>query len=108
MKEIEGKNAKYFINGGELTVVPLCDIDHHNCIMLKSEADRIIENNNIKNIVFDFENVGFMDSSGIGVIIGRYKKISYMGGGIIFQKASPAVDRILKMSGLYKLQKNTK
>ena len=58
---------------------------------------------NVKNIVFDFKDVSFMDSSGIGLIMGRYKKVMFIGGKAAVTNVGNAVDRIFKISGLYKI-----
>ena len=57
---------------------------------------------NIRSIVFDFEKTVFMDSSGIGMIMGRYKNIRFMGGTAIAVKVSDRIRRILTLSGVYK------
>ncbi|WP_131065472.1 STAS domain-containing protein, partial [Clostridioides difficile] len=57
----------------------------------------------VKNVVFNFENINFMDSSGIGVIIGRYKKISNEGGRVSVINISSRVKKIFDLSGLNKI-----
>ena len=79
------------------------ELDHHNAEYIRNAADRIIDTKVIKNMVLDFNNVSFMDSSGIGVIMGRYKKIVFNKGRIGVININKNVDRILKMSGLYRL-----
>lgn len=79
------------------------DLDHHNAIWIREEADKRIERENVKHVVFDFEHVNFMDSSGIGVIMGRYKKVIFIGGRAAVVNVSGSVDRILNFSGLYKI-----
>lgn len=79
------------------------DIDHHNALQIRTKADRLIERGALKNIVFDFGGVHFMDSSGIGMIMGRYKQVIFRGGKIAACKVSGEVDRILKISGLYRV-----
>ena len=54
-------------------------------------------------MVFDFENTRFMDSSGIGIIMGRYRKISCFGGRVYAIHADRQIQRILKVSGLNKI-----
>lgn len=79
------------------------DLDHHNAIWIREEADKRIERENIKHVVFDFEHVNFMDSSGIGVIMGRYKKVIFIGGKAAVVNISSSIDRIMNFSGLYKI-----
>ncbi len=76
------------------------EIDHHTAPKLKDSLEREIELRNIQNIVLDFDGVTFMDSSGIGVIVGRYKQISALGGKIMIIRVKPQVDKILELSGL--------
>ena len=79
------------------------DIDHHNAVQIRTKADRLIEKGDLKNIVFDFGEVHFMDSSGIGMIMGRYRQVIFQGGKIAACGVSNEVDRILKISGLYRV-----
>ena len=55
------------------------------------------------NVVFDFENTRFMDSSGVGIIMGRYRKISCFGGKVYAIHADRQIQRILRLSGLNKI-----
>lgn len=79
------------------------DLDHHNAVWIREEADKKIERENVKHVVFDFENVNFMDSSGIGVIMGRYKKVIFIGGKAAVVNVGSSIDRIMNFSGLYKI-----
>lgn len=79
------------------------DLDHHNAIWIREEADRRIERENVKHVVFDFENVNFMDSSGIGVIMGRYKKVIFIGGKAAVVNVGNNINKIMNFSGLYKI-----
>lgn len=79
------------------------ELDHHNAIRIREKADRLIDRNNIKHIIFDFSGAGFMDSAGIGVVMGRYKKVIFIGGKAAVANVNTAVDRIFRLSGLYKI-----
>lgn len=81
------------------------DLDHHNALYIREEADKRIAEQNIRDIVFDFSGVEFMDSSGIGVIMGRYKRVIFIGGQIAVACVNEVIDRILLLSGLYKIMK---
>ena len=76
------------------------EIDHHSAQRLKSELDREINLRKVLNLVLDFDRVTFMDSSGIGVIAGRYKEIKARGGKVMIIRVKPQVDKILEISGL--------
>lgn len=81
------------------------EIDHHHSVYISKVADQYILNEKVGNIVFDFERTTFMDSSGIGIIVGRYKKISCFGGQVFAINVDSRVRRILLMSGLNKIVK---
>ncbi|WP_066715334.1 anti-sigma F factor antagonist [Clostridium sp. Marseille-P299] len=84
------------------------DLDHHNAIWIREQADKILEQRNALNIIFDFKKVSFMDSSGIGVIMGRYKRVIFIGGKVAVVGVSDSVNRILMLSGLYKIMAHYK
>lgn len=91
-------------NIGTTLVVKLTgEIDHHTAPEIRDVIDREISINNTKNVVLDFDGVSFMDSSGIGMIVGRYKQISARGGKVMLIRVKPQVDKILEISGLKKL-----
>ncbi len=79
------------------------ELDHHNALRIREKADKLIDRNNIKHIIFDFSDAGFMDSAGIGVIMGRYRKVIFIGGKTAVAGVSSTVDRIFRLSGLYKI-----
>lgn len=79
------------------------ELDHHNAIRIREKADKLIDRHNIKHIIFDFSGAGFMDSAGIGVIMGRYRKVIFIGGKTAVANVSSTVDRIFRLSGLYKI-----
>lgn len=78
------------------------EIDHHETVEISKRADHYIIHGEVKNIVFDFEDTQFMDSSGIGLIMGRYKKVICFGGGIFAINADKRIRKIISLSGLQK------
>lgn len=76
------------------------ELDHHNAGKLKERTDRFLVMDEVEHIVFDFENTVFMDSSGIGVIMGRYRKVSCFGGKVYAIHTNQRIQKIMKMSGL--------
>ena len=78
------------------------EIDHHMAEILRRNADYEIQRRSPKTVVFDFNNVYFMDSAGIGLIMGRYRKI-HEKGRIYVAGAGEGISRILLISGLHKL-----
>lgn len=94
---------KYQVQENCLTIFLPSDVDHHNAEEIKKEADHLIDKEHIRYIIFDFADTSFMDSSGIGVIMGRYKKVYMMGGEIWAVHASDRMKKILTMSGVMKI-----
>ena len=76
------------------------EVDHHRSAHIGEMADRFILNKEVRHVVFDFGDTRFMDSSGIGIIVGRYKKISCFGGKVYIIHADKQIRRIIRMSGL--------
>ena len=84
------------------------EIDEHSVQMIRGEADYEIKRYMPKKIVFDFDSVTFMDSAGIGLIIGRYKLASMIGAKLEMKNLSNGVRKIFEMSGLLRLIPETK
>ena len=82
------------------------ELDHHNCRNLKYETDLLLSENYINKIIFDFTATEFMDSSGIGVLLNRYKQMEGSGGRVLIYGAGPQVKRIMTIGGIAKLIKN--
>ena len=76
------------------------EVDHHKSIYISRTADEYIMKDGVGNVVFDFEQTTFMDSSGVGIILGRYRKISCFGGKVYAVNAGSRIRRLLLLSGL--------
>ena len=81
------------------------EIDHHTAKGLREKIDFEIENSSPKTLILDFSDVTFMDSSGIGLIMGRYKLMKASGGEVIIKNPSPNTLRVLKLAGMDRLAK---
>ena len=77
------------------------ELDHHTSALIRDEIDKTVDAFHSKHLIFNFKKVSFMDSSGIGVIMGRYNKISELGGRLVITGCSEYIDRILDMAGIY-------
>lgn len=95
-----GFAMQIYTEKNSLIIAPEGDIDHHSAEKIRREADKCLESSGIINIVFDLSKTAFMDSSGIGMIIGRYRKVSILGGKITIRNADDALMRIIGISGL--------
>ena len=83
-----------------LIVTVTGDIDQHNASSIREEIDVRISHENIAGIIFDFSRLDFMDSSGIGIIIGRYKIMSAIGGRVFIVTDKPTIKKLLSLSGI--------
>ncbi|MEI5907121.1 anti-sigma F factor antagonist [Bacillus spongiae] len=79
------------------------ELDHHTAATLREQATNLIEEHRITHIVLNLENLTFMDSSGLGVILGRYKQIKQQNGEMVVCAISPSVKRLFDLSGLFKI-----
>lgn len=79
------------------------EIDHHLAEKMRRKMDNEIERYMPKKIVFDFNQVTFMDSAGIGMLIGRYKSIRRLGGVAELINVKPSIEKIFEMCGLLKI-----
>lgn len=76
------------------------ELDHHQAAKISKAADSYIIKEPVRHIVFDFEDTRLMDSSGVGLIVGRYKKIVCFGGKVYAVNADERIRRIIGLSGL--------
>ncbi|MCL2399431.1 MAG: anti-sigma F factor antagonist [Defluviitaleaceae bacterium] len=79
------------------------EIDHHTTKGLKEKIARAFEPTDCRQMIFDLSRVTFMDSSGIGMIIGRYKNAQERGGTVAITGMNPGIERIFQISGLAKI-----
>lgn len=96
------EQTTYEISGRDLFVYLGMEIDHHQVSFITREISFYIGSKMTKNIIFDFQNVSFMDSSGIGMVMDAYKKAVMLGGTVMVCNMSKKVDRIFRMSGVYR------
>ncbi len=95
--------VKFSNKGTTLIVKIFGELDHHSAEYIKQKIDGELIKSRTKNLIFDFSNVSFMDSSGIGVIMGRFKSIQKLNGKAAIINVNGQVKRILEMSGILKL-----
>lgn len=90
---------------GTAIVVLSGEIDHHTAKNLRSELDKFVIAMQPEVLAIDFSNITFMDSSGIGLIIGRYKLLKECGGQLEIHSPQPYIRRVLKLSGIERIVK---
>lgn len=76
------------------------EIDHHTSKELRRQTESVLAQTGGRNIIFGFQDVTFMDSSGIGVMIGRYKQLQALGGRIAVLSPNEQIRTIIQLSGL--------
>lgn len=94
----------YFIWQDEVLIIRLeGELDHHEAASLKENWQAMLRDHQAVDVILNLEKVTFMDSSGIGVILGRYKEITARGGELVICALNPAIERLLQLSGLFKI-----
>lgn len=94
--EMTDKNMFVYLEG---------EIDHHSAKGMRAEIDKKIEEEMPLAVILDFSSVSFMDSSGIGLVMGRYKIINASGGKITIANAPKPIKKVMQLSGLDKIAK---
>lgn len=79
------------------------EIDHHEAEKIRRKADDEITRYMPRKVIFDFSNVTFMDSAGIGMVLGRYKMIKMLGGNLELKNVNSSINKIFEMSGITKI-----
>ncbi|UOQ85928.1 anti-sigma F factor antagonist [Gracilibacillus salinarum] len=79
------------------------ELDHHSAARLKIEWQEQLQKQGIQHVILNLNALHFMDSSGLGVVLGRYKEVKQLGGEMIVCSVNPAVKRLFDMSGLFKI-----
>lgn len=94
---------KYEVKGSLLIYQMSKELDHHVAQQICSELDMLIESFGIRELELDFERTEFMDSSGIGVVIGRSKTMQFRSGKIVLSNLNSRIARIVRSVGLQKI-----
>jgi len=94
-----------FVFSGDGTVTALIEgeIDHHSAALVRSAIDEQIIKKRPKNLKLDFSGVGFMDSSGIGLVMGRYRIMKEHGGTVAVVNTPESINRVMRLAGLERL-----
>ena len=79
------------------------EVDHCFADEIRDMVDRKLQLENIQYLEFDFKNTEFMDSSGIGLLMGRYKLMRALGGSVTIVHAGERIQKILMLSGIHKI-----
>lgn len=91
------------VMGNTLIVQIIGEVDHNEATKARERIDRALDNYRVQNLIFDFGKVTFMDSSGIGMVLGRYRKMGQQAGCMAIVNCSKNVRNILNMAGIFSI-----
>ena len=92
------------VRRGQRVIVSLVgELDHHSAAQARASLDAMLRDVTVREMQLDLSQVSFMDSAGLGVVLGRYKTLSARGGRMIVSGVKTPIDRIFRMSGIYAL-----
>lgn len=86
-----------------VTVSLTGELDHYTAPEIRAQLDDILRDPNVTCLVLDMEHLSFMDSSGIGVLLGRLKLLQQRGGGLYVWRMQPSVERLFRLTGLQRV-----
>lgn len=92
-------------NGETVTAYLSGELDHHSAKEMREAIDNAVELNMPARLVLNFKNVSFMDSSGIGLVMGRYRILSRTGAELNITGTSPQIYKVMKLAGIERLAK---
>lgn len=91
------------VNENVMVVRLFGELDHHAAAGIREDIDRSLERCAPCDLVFDFEKVTYMDSAGIGMVLGRYRRLREAGGSVVIASCAKTVRGILHMAGIFSL-----
>lgn len=98
-------SLNFDFNDGELRAAIVGEINHHSAVFVRQEIDEKIQELRPQNLVLDLADAPFMDSSGLGLIMGRYQLMQDLGGTLTIANPSAEHKKLIKLAGLNKLIK---
>jgi stage II sporulation protein AA (anti-sigma F factor antagonist) len=103
--QIKNRNCRVDISKekGILTVRLSGEIDHHSAVGIRSEIDAMIAELRPERLALDLSGIDFMDSSGIGLIMGRYARMKAVGGELVVERPNARIRKIFEMAGLERI-----
>ena len=98
-----GMDSGMKVENRSLRIRVPAELDHHSAAQICAQADELVRTQDIREIVFDFSRTVFCDSSGVGMLMGRYKMMLALGGTVKAVRVQGRVERILMLSGVMKV-----
>lgn len=88
-----GDAVRFYLSG---------ELDEHYAKGVKQYIDEVIaKNSGLKKVVFNLSELEFMDSTGVGMLLGRYKRLKKMGADCFIESPRPSVEKVIEVSGIY-------
>lgn len=104
MKKMLGTTTTgYEVTGNQMIVHLPGEMDDHNCKGIREDIENILRMHDIRQMIFDFSTTTFMDSSGLGVLLGRCRSMKQRGGVVFVYGESERIHRILSICGVYQV-----
>ena len=99
------KNCKldFEYNDGELLIFIKGELDHYSAVWVRGEIDKKIVETSPRSAVLVLSGIDFMDSSGIGLVMGRYARMQNIGGTLTVRDPGERVERILRLAGIERI-----
>ena len=94
-------DIKYRLENDILYVMLSGELDEYSATYIRDCLDKAFDSNNFESVVFELSSLEFMDSTGIGVLIGRYKKLKKRNKSIYIANPTRTIEKIFNMSGIY-------
>ena len=88
---------------GSVTVVVAGELDHFAAPQIRAMLDDLLQDPMVTHLVLDLENLTFMDSSGIGVLLGRLRTLQNRGGKMSVKNMQPPVEKLFRLSGMHRV-----
>ena len=83
-----------------LSVMLYGEIDHHTALFLREDLDDLILRERPERLILDLSQINFMDSAGLGLLMGRYRLVRRLGGEMVVERVSERVEKILRLAGM--------
>ncbi len=97
--------AVYISDAGDGRIIARLtgEIDHHSAHWLRMDIDTAIQDRSPKELLLDFSEVSFMDSSGVGLVMGRYKNMKERGGRVVLANMPEYIEKVMNLAGMDRL-----
>ena len=96
-------DVKFKLINDVLYIMLIGELDDYSASYTRSVIDEALQENNFGSVVFELSHLEFMDSTGIGVLIGRYKNLKNKNKPIYISNPTQTVEKIFKMSGIFEI-----